>query len=207
LKVYILFMNVYHTIAKEGESAFSDRGSKFLGYAFPVVDSDDGKAKLQLVKKKHPKASHYCFAWRIGQEGEATRVSDAGEPSGSAGRPILGQIQSRDLTNLIVVVVRYFGGSLLGIPGLINAYKSAASDALNNAGTITKKIEIRFSLNCDYTVMNEVMQVFRQFDTTIHESEQLLFCRFMIGVPVGNREQFEKRLAEIKGVELSLKTE
>ena len=200
-------MDTYQTITRAAGSEFSDRGSRFLGYSFPVVSAEECKEMLQGVKKEHPKASHYCFAWRIGQLGETTRVSDAGEPSGSAGRPILGQIQSRDLTNVLVVVVRYFGGSLLGIPGLIHAYKTAASDALDKSGIIEKKIEIRLEVKCDYTVMNEVLQVIRQAGATIHFREQLLFCRFLVGVPVGNRESFEKKMAEIRGVELGLENE
>lgn len=193
---------VYHTIVKEARSEFSDRGSKFLGYAFPVVSVEEGKMKLQDVKKEHPKASHHCFAWMIGQTGNIHRVSDDGEPSGSAGRPILGQIQSRHLTNVMVVVVRYFGGTMLGIPGLINAYKTAASDALDKAGILQKNIEVNLEITCDYTVMNEVMTVFRQFAVTIHEREQFLFCRFRIGVPVGKKDVFEKRITDIRGVEL-----
>lgn len=192
---------VYHTIVNEARAEFSDRGSKFLGYAFPVVSVEEGKAKLQGVKKEHPKASHHCFALMIGQTVDIHRVSDDGEPSGSAGRPILGQIQSRHLTNVMVVVVRYFGGTMLGIPGLINAYKTAASDALDKAGIIQKNIEVNLEITCDYTVMNEVLQVFRHFEATIHEKEQMLFCRFQIGVPVGRRNAFEKRISEIRGVE------
>ncbi len=149
----------YHTIIQEARSEFSDRGSRFLGYAFPVVSVEEGKARLQHVKKEHPKASHHCFAWRIGQQGEIHRVSDDGEPSGSAGRPILNQVQSQDLTNVMVVVVRYFGGTMLGIPGLINAYKTTAAEALNKAGRVEKNIEVFMEVTCDYTVMNEVMQV------------------------------------------------
>jgi uncharacterized YigZ family protein len=200
-------MNSYRTIAKEACAEFSDRGSKFLGYAYTVVNSDECKAKIQGLKKQHPKASHFCYAWRTGQTGDQFRVSDAGEPSGSAGKPILSQIHSRDLTNVLIVVVRYFGGSLLGIPGLIHAYKTTATDTLDKAGIIEKKIEIRLELRCDYTVMNEVLNVIRQFEATIHGREQLLFCRFSIGVPVGNREMLEKRMGEIRGVELSVSGE
>jgi len=193
---------VYHTIEKQARSEFSDRGSKFLGYAFPIVSVDDAKAKLQGVKKEHPKASHHCFAWRVGQEGDVHRLSDDGEPSGSAGRPIFGQILSASLTNVLVVVVRYFGGTMLGIPGLINAYKTAAVDALNAAGRVSKNIEYMVEITCDYTVMNDVMQAFRSFEVSIYEREQLLFCKFSVGVPVGNKEAFEKKLREIRGVEI-----
>jgi uncharacterized YigZ family protein len=193
---------VYHTIVNEARSEFTDRGSRFLGYAFPIVSVEEGRLKLQEIKKEHPKASHHCFAWRVGHAGEVHRSSDNGEPSGSAGKPILGQIKSQQLTNVMVVVVRYFGGTMLGVPGLINAYKTAAAEALNKAGRIKRNIETMFEVTCDYTVMNEVMQVFRHFEVTIHEREQLLFCRFRIGVPIGRREAFENKITDIRGVEL-----
>ena len=195
-------LEVYHTIVNEARSEFNDRGSKFLGYAFPIKTVEEGKAKLQMVKKEHPKASHHCFAWRVGQKGDVQRVSDDGEPSGSAGRPILNQVLSAGLTNLEVVVVRYFGGTMLGIPGLINAYKTAAAEALTKAGKIERNIESGFEVTCDYTVMNDVLQVFRHSNVSIREREQLLFCRFVIGVPVGQANLFEKRILEIRGVEI-----
>lgn len=195
---------VYHTIVNVARSEFSDRGSKFLGYAFPVGSVEEGKARLQQVKKEHPKATHHCFAWKIGQLGETHRVSDDGEPSGSAGRPILNQLQSFNLTNVMVIVVRYYGGTMLGIPGLINAYKTTAADALNKAGNIEKNIEVNIEVTCDYTVMNEVLLVIRQFSASIQEREQLLFCRFRVGVPVGSRKDFEKRIGEIRGVEVKV---
>jgi uncharacterized YigZ family protein len=136
----------YHTIEREAYSDFRDRGSKFFGYAYPVETVEECKAILQKLKKEQPKASHYCLAWRLGAAAELTRVSDDGEPSGSAGKPIEGQILSRGLTNVLVVVVRYFGGSLLGVPGLIHAYKTAASEALDNAGVQEKKVEYLFTI-------------------------------------------------------------
>src|SRR4051794_33870893 len=117
----------YYTIEKESAAEFKDRGSKFIGYAFPVTTINECKEKLAAIKKEHPKATHHCFAYRIGIDGMNYRVSDDGEPSGSAGRPILGQIDSRQVINTLIIVVRYFGGTLLGVPGLINAYKTAAA--------------------------------------------------------------------------------
>ncbi len=198
---------VYHSILSETSSEFSDRGSRFLGYAFPVTSAEDAKAKLQGVKKEHPKASHHCFAWRVGQQAEIHRVSDDGEPSGSAGRPILGQIQSLDLTNVMVVVVRYFGGTMLGIPGLINAYKTTAADALGKAGRISKNIEQNVEITCDYTVMNEVMTLFKQYEVTIMERDQLLFCRFRVGVPLVTCDAMISKLEDIRGVEIKRETE
>src|SRR3982751_2639344 len=120
----------YNTITQSSTAEFKDRGSKFIAYAFPVGTADDFKKQLQLLKKEHPKAAHHCFAYRIGSDGNNFRISDDGEPSGTAGRPILGQIDSKGLTNVLVIVVRYFGGTLLGVPGLIKAYKTATAIAL-----------------------------------------------------------------------------
>ena len=116
--------STYYTIEKPSVAEFKDRGSKFIAYAFPITDVIEFKEKLSALKKEHPKAVHHCFAYRMGLDGINFRVSDDGEPSGTAGRPILGQIDSKQITNVLIVVVRYFGGTLLGVPGLINAYKS-----------------------------------------------------------------------------------
>src|SRR5262252_8044704 len=120
----------YNTIEKLSVAEFKDRGSKFIAYTFPIVNINDFKTRLEEIKKEHPKATHHCFAYRLGIGGNNYRVSDDGEPSGTAGRPILGQIDSKELTDVLVIVVRYFGGTLLGVPGLINAYKSSAALAL-----------------------------------------------------------------------------
>ncbi|HEU4633284.1 MAG TPA: YigZ family protein, partial [Flavisolibacter sp.] len=123
-------MNYYNTIEKPSSAEFKDRGSRFLAYAFPIQSVDDFKKRLKNLKEEHPKAAHHCFAYRTGTDGNTFRAGDDGEPSGSAGKPILGQIDSKELTNIGVVVVRYFGGTLLGVPGLINAYKTVTSLAL-----------------------------------------------------------------------------
>src|SRR3954469_11074421 len=117
----------YYTIEREAVTELKDRGSRFIAFTYPVVTADDCKLHLAELKKLHPKATHHCFAYRLGTDGNIFRVSDAGEPSGTAGRPILGQIDSRELTNVMVIVVRYFGGTLLGVPGLINAYRSVTA--------------------------------------------------------------------------------
>jgi uncharacterized YigZ family protein len=173
----------YNTIEKQGTATFSDRGSKFIAFAFPVDSIEGFKVILQQLKKEHPKASHFCFAYRIGTEGQTFRVSDAGEPAGSAGRPIIGQIDSKELTNVCVIVLRYFGGTLLGIPGLIHAYKSAASMALQLIPVVRKQIEVDYEIHFDYTISNDVMKILRQFECTIHKQEMQLFCVYEIGIP------------------------
>src|SRR5687768_16777278 len=123
-------MNTYNTIEKEAFAEYRDRGSRFLAYIFPLLSPDEFKKRLKELKAEHPKAAHHCFAYRIGTDGNQYRVSDDGEPAGTAGKPILGQLDSKNVTDAAVVVVRYFGGTLLGVPGLINAYKTVTSFAL-----------------------------------------------------------------------------
>src|ERR1700710_1800417 len=166
----------YYTIEKEATAEFKDRGSKFIAYACPVKNVEEYKEKLNALKKEHAKATHHCFAYRIGLDGNTYRVSDDGEPSGTAGKPILGQIDSKQLINVLVVVVRYFGGTLLGVPGLINAYKTATALALQLTPVIQKQVLINYRLHFDYTKMNDVMIIVRQFGCEVIRQENQLFC-------------------------------
>jgi uncharacterized YigZ family protein len=190
----------YRTIAGQATAEFKDRGSKFLVYAYPVQTAADVKEKIQLLKKEHPKAAHHCFAYRLGTEGNQFRASDDGEPSGSAGRPILGQVDSVGLTNVLVVIVRYFGGTLLGVPGLINAYKTATADALTNVPVIEKWIEDIVEIQFDYPVMNEVLYLLKQAEATIYRQELQLFCIVKAGIPRRHSAQYLQKLSEIRGV-------
>lgn len=192
----------YYTIERSSTAEFKDRGSKFIAYAFPVADVNDFKEKLAAIKKDHPKATHHCFAYRIGLDGNNFRVSDDGEPSGSAGRPILGQVDSRQITNVLIVVVRYFGGSLLGVPGLINAYKTAAALSLQVTPVIQKPVMIDYNLQFDYTQLNEVMRIIKQFDCVVLKQELQLFCSMKIGVPRNRKDEVIFKLKEIKNMEL-----
>lgn len=196
-------MEVYFTIDKTAVAEFKDRGSKFLGYVFPVKSTDDVKACLGEVKKEHPKATHHCYAYRIGTDGLQFRANDDGEPSGSAGKPILGQIDSKQLTDVLIVVVRYFGGTLLGVPGLINAYKISASMVLQLVPVIQKNIEAKYHLSFDYTIMNEVMTVIKQQNCTVLSQELQLFCEMVIGIPKANEELCLLRLKDIYGLEVA----
>lgn len=193
----------YTTIDKTGTAEYKDRGSKFIGYAFPVASTDQFKKELDRIKKEHPKATHHCFAYRIGLDGNQFRVNDDGEPSGSAGKPILGQLDSKELTNLAVVVVRYFGGSLLGVPGLINAYKTAASLVLQTIPKVQKTIEQNYRLQFDYTLINDVMNLIKQCNCTILKQEVQLFCLFTIGVPLNREEEVLYRLKEMHTVDVT----
>jgi len=192
----------YYTLGNNGSAEFRDRGSKFIALAFPIQSTTDFKQRLELVKKEHPKATHHCFAWRLGLDGNNYRVSDDGEPSGSAGRPILGQIDSKQVTNILVVVVRYFGGTLLGVPGLINAYKSAASMALQVTPIVQKPVEVNYSLQFDYTMMNDIMTIVKQYNCTVLSQEMQLFCQMSIGVPKNRMEEVMYKLKEVRGAVL-----
>jgi len=190
----------YNTIAQISTAEFKDRGSKFIAYAFPVETADDFKKQLQLLKKEHPKAVHHCFAYRIGTDGNNFRSSDDGEPSGTAGKPILGQIDSKGLTDVAVIVVRYWGGTLLGVPGLINAYKMAASMAFQVTPVIQKQVELKYSIEFDYTQMNDVMMVLKQFNCSIIHQEMQLFCVIKTGIPKNRLEEVLYRLKELQNV-------
>ncbi|MEO5782865.1 MAG: YigZ family protein [Ginsengibacter sp.] len=193
-------MDHYFTIEKPSEAEFKDRGSKFIAYAFPVTDTVAFKKRLQELKKEHPKAVHHCFAYRIGNDGNNFRVSDDGEPAGTAGKPILGQLDSKRIINAAVVVVRYFGGTLLGVPGLINAYKSATSLALQLIPIVQKQVETIYFLEFDYTQMNPVMTIVKQYNCTILQQERQLFCVVKLGVPKNRETEVLYSLKELKGV-------
>lgn len=192
----------YYTIEKPSTAEYKDRGSKFIAFAYPIQSAEDFKKYLQVLKKEHPKAAHHCFAYRIGLGGNNFRVSDDGEPSGTAGKPILGQIDSKQIVNVLVVVVRYFGGTLLGVPGLINAYKTATALALQLTPVIQKQLLINYHLQFDYTKMNDVMMIVRQFGCEVLKQETQLFCSMEIGVPKGRVNEVEFKIKELQSVEI-----
>ena len=197
----------YQTIEKQVVAEFSDRGSKFIGIAFPVTTTNDFKVALNEVKKMHPKASHHCFAYRLGMDGSEYRVADAGEPSGTAGRPILGQIDSKGLTNVLVVVVRYFGGTLLGVPGLINAYKSAASMALQLTPIVKKPILTKYELQFDYTISNDIMRIVKKYGCVLLKQDLQLFCSYEVGVPRQIENECIAALEELRGLSIKKKSD
>ena len=192
----------YYSIDKTAVAEFKDRGSRFIAYAYPLKDAEDFKKILQGLKKEHPKAVHHCFAYRIGYDGNNFRVNDDGEPSGSAGKPILNAIDSKQLTNVLIIVVRYFGGTLLGVPGLINAYKSAAAMALQLVPFIQYPIEINYQLQFDYTMMNEVMMIVKQFNCTVIKQDYQLFNILEIGIPKARLQEALDKLKELHTVEV-----
>ncbi|MEI6679085.1 MAG: YigZ family protein [Mariniphaga sp.] len=171
------YSDTYKTIELTAEGLYKEKGSKFIAYAFPVSNELQIKEIVAKLKKEHHSARHHCFAWRLGSDHQVFRINDDGEPSGTAGRPIFGQIQHHGLTNILVVVVRYFGGILLGTSGLINAYKQAASNVLGNAAVVEKIIETSIEVNFDYLAMNEFMMVLKEFQLEMKESHFDLTCR------------------------------
>ncbi|MFM6925277.1 MAG: IMPACT family protein [Ferruginibacter sp.] len=190
----------YTTIERPSNAEFKDRGSKFIAFAFPIETADDFKRELQSLKKEHPKAVHHCFAYRIGTDGNNFRSSDDGEPSGSAGKPILGQIDSKGITNVAIIVVRYWGGTLLGVPGLINAYKTSAALALQVTPVVERQIEVNYAIEFDYTLMNEVMMIMKQFNCKIISNEMQLFCIIKAGIPRNRLDEVLYRLKDLQNV-------
>jgi len=195
----------YFSIDKPSIAEFKDRGSKFIAYAYPLKSVEEFKPLLQTLKKEHPKAVHHCFAYRIGYDGNNFRVNDDGEPSGTGGKPILNAIDSKNLTNVLIIVVRYFGGTLLGVPGLINAYKSAAIMSLQLIPTIQYPIEINYIIQFDYTMMNEVMMIIKQCNCTIIKQVYQLFNEVEIGIPKAKLEEVLIKFKELHTVDIKKK--
>ncbi|WP_432713978.1 IMPACT family protein [Pedobacter sp.] len=164
----MLFDDTYITIENEAEGIFRDKGSKFIALAYPITNESQVKPIIAKLRAAHPKARHFCWALRLTPDRSIFRLNDDGEPSGTAGRPILNTILSHELTNILVVVVRYFGGTLLGVPGLINAYKSATIDALHQAKRIEKSVNDCYQISFDYLSMNDVMKTIKEEDLVIH---------------------------------------
>jgi len=156
------YKDEYLTISKPAEGLFKDRGSKFLGFAFPVSTEEEVKENLEKIRNQYHDARHHCYAYLLGIEKEKYRTNDDGEPSSTAGKPILGQIRSFNLTNVLIIVIRYFGGTKLGVGGLINAYKTAAEEALKNAKIIKKTLHDIYELKFDYPQMNEIMRIMKE---------------------------------------------
>lgn len=190
------------TIEQGSQAEFTDRGSRFLSFAFPLRSEEAFRDRLRDLRKEHAKAAHLCFAWRMGLDGTRFRSSDAGEPSGSAGRPILGQLDSRGVTDAGIIVVRYFGGTLLGVPGLIHAYRSAAALALQIVPLVEKPIEDLWRLDFDYTLVNDVMTILKRHGCSLVRQEMQLFCQFTVGIPRRSLDACLPQLRGMYGVEM-----
>jgi uncharacterized YigZ family protein len=192
--------DTYKTIKSLAEGLYKEKGSRFVAIAIPVSDQEAIKPILDKIRKEHHEARHHCYAYMIGHERTNWRVNDDGEPSGTGGRPILGQINSYGLTNLIIVVSRYFGGTLLGVSGLINAYRSAALSALQNADQVERTLQEYYEITYPYISMNDVMRILK--DESIDQSQQsfALECRILINFRVSAKEKILHRLSRIDGL-------
>ena len=170
-------LDTYKTIKQRSDGVFRDRGSKFLAFSFPVYNTDEIKKTLAELRKEYHDARHHCYAYRLGAAKEIFRANDDGEPSGSAGNPIMGQIRSNDLSNILIVVVRYFGGTLLGVGGLINAYRTAAANAIQDAIIITAAEQDLIEINFPYVMMNKIMKIIRDEEMQILEQDFTETCK------------------------------
>lgn len=199
----MLFEDTYRTIEASAEGFFKDKGSKFLAYLYPIESEAEVKQKIELLRKEHFKAVHCCYAYRLGLGGLAFRANDDGEPSGSAGRPILNVLLSKDLSNVLVVVVRYWGGTLLGIPGLINAYKTATENALISTKIIEKTVNYVYELRFDYIQLNDVMKVVKDLDLNILSQNFDNTCTLTLSFRRTLTNQILNRLEKTNGIQIS----
>jgi uncharacterized YigZ family protein len=190
----------YKTIKSPSEGIFKEKGSRFLAFAFPVVNQEQIKSVIERIRKEHHDARHHCYAYMIGRDRLIWRINDDGEPSGTAGRPILGQINSFGLTNILIVVSRYFGGTLLGVSGLINAYKTAASNSIKNSEIIECSLHEYYEIDFPYISMNDIMKILKEEHTGLSEESFGLECSIIINFRVSAREKIISRLVRVEGL-------
>jgi uncharacterized YigZ family protein len=200
----MLHDDIYKTISAPSKGTYKEKGSRFLAFAFPVISEEEVKEQLTLLRKEYHDARHHCYAYRLGSDKCVYRINDDGEPSGTAGRPIYGQIVSKDLTQILIVVVRYFGGIKLGVPGLINAYKSATKDALEKALIITKKVQEEYVILFDYMVMNNVMKILKEENAVIIQQDSGESCRIVFSIRKNSGSKISARIQKISNVLLTL---
>lgn len=198
----MLFEDTYLSISSSCEGMYKDKGSKFIAYAFPVSKEEEIKIHLSALRKEHHSARHHCYAYRLGADKLIFRTNDDGEPSNTAGKPILGQIQSRDLTDVLIVVVRYFGGTLLGVSGLINAYKNAAADAIANSVIVEKIVKEFFEIKFDYLQMNQVMKIIKDENLEIHSQNFELDCSLIFSVRKNNSMKVQELFNKISNLDI-----
>jgi uncharacterized YigZ family protein len=197
-----MFEDTYLTIKNPSEGQFKDKGSKFLAFAFPVKTEEEVKEILTRLRKQHHVANHHCYAFRLGGDKLSFRSNDDGEPSNTAGKPILGQIQSKDLTNILIVVARYFGGTLLGVSGLINAYRQAAAEALANAEIIEEIVKDKYKIDFDYLQMNDIMKIIKDEKLEMAAQNFELKCELSFKVRKNNSDRVYELFKKIEGVEI-----
>jgi len=192
------------TVTGESRGIYRERASKFLAVARPVSSEEEVKVNLEALKKEYHDANHHCYAYRFGAANQSYRVNDDGEPSGSAGKPIYGQILSMGLSDILVVVIRYFGGTKLGIPGLIRAYRTAARDAMEQAVIVEKIIQVQYNVSFDYTVMNEIMRILKEEEVKIVRQTTLERCEIDFLVRKSHSEKVETRISRLRNIVLKI---
>ena len=202
----MLFDDTYQTIINISEGIFRDKGSKFIGYAYPITSEADVKPFIAKLKAEHGKARHFCWALRLTTDRNVFKLNDDGEPSGTAGRPILNTLLSADVTNILVIVVRYFGGTLLGVPGLINAYKTATVEALNENKIITKTVNDVYEIKFDYLAMNQVMRIIKEEDLQILNQNFDTNCMLTFEVRKASLNQVLDKFEKIEGIVIKYKS-
>jgi len=195
-----LFDDTYKTIDTPAEGLFKDKGSKFIAYAYPLKDEGGVKEQVASLKSLHPKARHHCWAYRLTPDRSVFRINDDGEPAGTAGRPILNVLLSYDVTNILVVVVRYFGGTLLGVPGLINAYKTAAQEALEAATIVTATVGDVYRLTIDYERLNDVMRIVKEEGLTVVKQDFDNRCLLELEIRQQSVQRVLGKLANVQGL-------
>jgi uncharacterized YigZ family protein len=195
--------DTYLTISDEAEGLYKEKGSKFLSFAFPVSNEEEVKEKLELLRKKFYDARHHCYAYVLGKDKEIFRANDDGEPNHSAGDPILGQIRSNQLTNVLIVVVRYFGGVKLGVGGLISAYRTAAAAAISNNVIVEAIVKHKVKLQFDYLSMNDVMKIIKDYDLEIINQQFDNDCKISLLVREGLMDEVISKFEKLEGVEFS----
>lgn len=196
------FEDTFKTIAKSSEGLYKDKSSKFLYFSFPVKDEEEIKEIQTTLRKKYYDARHHCFAWALGKDAEHFRANDDGEPNHSAGDPILGQIRSNELTNILIVVVRYFGGTKLGMSGLIQAYKTSAALAIEENEIIEEQVKVQHAVRFPYPMMNEVMTLVKNHDLQILSQEMYLDCEITLSFRAGLEETILAALNDIEDLTL-----
>lgn len=192
--------DVYKTIEAPAEGLYKEKGSKFIALAYPVRTEEAVKEIVGEIKVRYYDARHHCYAYRLGADKQRFRANDDGEPSSTAGKPILGQILSYDLTDVLIVVVRYFGGIKLGVSGLINAYRAAAADAIGHARIVEKTDDEVFRIKFDYTVMNEVMRVVKEEESEVMSRDFSMECRMTLSIRKQNASRLSARLQQIESL-------
>ena len=197
--------DLYRTIAAPAEALFKERSSKFFAYAFPVVSAEEALEIVERLRKKYYDATHHCYAYRLGADGSVYRANDDGEPSGTAGKPILGQLLSADVTDCLVVVVRYFGGTKLGVPGLIGAYRESTAEVLAAAEIGEKTVDAIFTVVFPYVCMNDVMKVVKEEQPRIVSQSFDNVCTMTLAIRRSRAAALEKRLANAEGADVERK--